>query len=199
MLLPGLSLSGGYLVRRDLGMSGTNNVQQAAAYADRALALAPQLAEAHYAKARTYVGSKGRTEENLRGLLTAARLDPNSADVWFSLGNYYAWEGNFEAELAARRRAVTLEPLWLFGFMPAIDAAWALGFEEEARRYSRRIERDGVPSPFQAHMIRGVMAGLNGDPSLMLAEGLAARQIADAGNSLSLIICSLTRCELPGT
>ena len=175
-------LSGTYLVRGELGMGGTRNLQQAAAaYADRALSLSPQLAEAHYAKARTQVRSEGRSEANLRGLQTAARLDPNNADVWFSLGNYYNWSGDFEAELAARRKAVALEPLWLFAFAPAMQSAWDLGLEKEAWRYARRVEQDGLPSPFQAHMTRGFMAELNGNLSLALAEGLAARRTAEAG------------------
>jgi TolB-like protein/tetratricopeptide (TPR) repeat protein len=176
-------LSGAYLVRREISpkFDAAKDRQQAIIYADRALALAPQLAEAHYAKARTLVGPEGRSPENLRGLQTAARLDPNNADVWFSLGNYYDWLGDFDAQLAARRKAVALEPLWLFGFVPAIDTAWNLGFEEEARRYAEHVERDGLPAPFQAQMTRGSMAELNGDPSLELAQGLAARRSAEAG------------------
>lgn len=154
----------------------------ATAYADRALALAPQLAEAHYAKARTLAGPEGRSAGNLTGLQTAARLDPNSADAWFSLANYYSWDGDFGAELDARRKAVALEPLWLFAFGPATQTAWDLGFEDEAWRYARRIERDGDPLPFFAHMVRGDMASRNGDLSLQLAEGLAAKRTADSGH-----------------
>ena len=180
-------LSGAILVRREVaGFFRTaeeraRSRNEAIVYANRALALAPRLAEAHYAKARTLVGPEGRQEGNLRGLETAVRLDPNSADAWFSLANYHAWNGDFEAELKARRKAVALEPLWIFAFGPAAQSAWNLGFEEEARRYWGRVERDGVPSPFQAHAVRSDVAARNGDWSLQLIEGLAARRAADQG------------------
>ena len=177
-------LSGAMLNQREFPQTDANRarlIQQTTVYADRALQLAPQLAEAHYAKARTFVGTEGRTEANLRGLQTAARLDPNNADAWFSLGNYYSWAGDFGAELDARRKALALEPLWLFAWYGAIQSPWELGFEEEAWRNARRIERDGDPQPFLSHMIRADMAARIGDWSRSLAEGLAARSAADSG------------------
>lgn len=192
-------LSGAVLVQREFPTTSHEAAEKlkrsAGVFADRALKLAPQLAEAHYAKARSVVGSQGRSAENLRGLQTAARLDPNSPDVWFSLGNYYEWMGDFEAALQARRKAYQLDPLWIFAVYPVIDSTWQLGYEEEALRYARRTEQDGSPQPFQAHMIRGDLASLSGDWSGALAELLAARRAADAARKpfANYIIASALR------
>ena len=178
-------LSGAVLIQRELlplGGDSERYRREAAALADRALQLAPGLAEAHYAKARAaVVGNEARPKANLSGLQAAARLDPNNADAWFSLANYYAWDGNFGAEIDARRKAVVLEPLWMFASEPAIETAWQLGLEEEAGSYSRRVERDGDPQPFRAHVMRSHAASRAGDWSRAVAEGLAARRAANPG------------------
>jgi len=181
-------LSGAMFVQKEFvgetGDDGPRLGREAVAYADRALKLAPQLAEAHYAKARSLVGPEGRTEGNFSGLKMAVRLDPNNADAWFSLGNYYSWTGDFAAEMDARRKAVALEPLWIFAFLPAMDTAWDLGFDEEAERYTLKTERDADPQPYYAHMMRGQRASRNGDWSRSLAESLAARRTADSGHRI---------------
>lgn len=183
-------LSGAMFVQREfVGETGDDLhrlLREAATYSDRALKLAPQLAEAHYAKARSLVGTEGRPEGNFSGLKTAVRLDPNNADAWFSLGNYYDWAGDFAAEMDARRKAVALEPLWVLAFLPALDTAWELGFDEEAERYASKTERDADPQPYYAHMMRGYRAYRNGDWSRSLAESLAARRTVDSGHRIYL-------------
>jgi len=181
-------LSGAMYVQTEFvgetGDDGPRLRREAAAYADRALKLAPQLAEAHYAKARSLVGPEGRPEGNFSGLKTALRLDPNSTDVLFSLANYYSWAGDFAAEMDVRRKAVALEPLWIFASLPAVGTAWELGFDEEAERYATKVERDADPQPYYAHMMRGYRSYRNGDWSRSLAESLAARRTADSGHRI---------------
>lgn len=147
--------------------------QLARAYADRALTLAPQLAIAHIAKAK----SLGFSEQALRHLQSATRIDQNDAQTWFELGVYHDWRGDFMPALEAYRRAVDIEPLWWLAYYSAAESAWMLGFEEESRRYLEYVGREGDAA--SAHIERGSMAGREGNLSEQVKEGLAAKASAD--------------------
>ena len=83
--------------------------RQARSYAQRAVALAPNLAEAHGALGRTY----GLGDPNgMAHLRRGAELDPNNAERLIDLGTALAAVGEFERELAAYRRANRIDPLW---------------------------------------------------------------------------------------
>lgn len=159
---------------RDPG-KGIRAEQLALEYADRALALAPQLAISHVAKAK----SLGFSEQALRHLQTATRIDPHDAEIWGELGRYYDWHGYFMPALEAYRRAVKIDPLWWFTYYSAAESAWQLGFEGESRSYVKHVLREGDPA--SAHNERGAMAGREGNSSEQLKEGLAAKSTADAG------------------
>ena len=156
-----------------------NSQRLSIGYADRALALAPQLAEAHLAKEVSLRGIDGAKEEGGRELQIAARLDPNNAELWNALAQFRSWQGDYVGELNAWRRAVQIDPLWWRAFYFAAETAWQLGYEEEARRYFRRVERED--DRFQAEMVRGSVADWEGDLSRSLKHGFAARAVADSG------------------
>lgn len=152
----------------------------AISFADRALALAPKLAEAHIAKAIALEALVDTGDEGGPELQIAARLDPNNTETWGGLARYYQWGGQFPEEMEAWRRQVTIDPLSWPVFFHAAEVAWQLGYEAEARTYAREIERDD-PQGFQAHMIRAEIAYRGGDLSGALQEGIAAKRMADAG------------------
>ena len=78
-------------------------------YARHALQLAPDLAEGHRVLALLLpYGSP----EALSHYRRAVELDPNSAEALLGLGSALGAAGEFDAEMAAYRRARELDPLW---------------------------------------------------------------------------------------
>ena len=79
--------------------------------ADKALALAPHLAESHVAKAlHLYHGSRNY-DAAIRELETARAQAPGSADVAFWLAPIYRRQGRWDEALANFQRAEALDPL----------------------------------------------------------------------------------------
>jgi TolB-like protein len=170
----------GYVQGELVNEASVRGREEAIGFANRAVALAPQLAEAHLAKAIALealddTGDEGKTE-----LLATVRLDPNSADAWGGLARIYEWEGYFPDEMVAFRRQIAIDPLWWPAIYHASDLAWALGYKAEAQDYAQRIEREN-PGAIDAHLVRAAMAYNSGDFSGALQEGLAARRLSDAG------------------
>ena len=171
----------GYVQGTLVNEAAVRQREEAIGFANHAVALAPQLAEAHLAKAIALealddVGDEGKTE-----LLTTLRLDPNNADAWGRIAGIYEWEGYFPDEMAAFRRQIAIDPLWLPAIFHASDLAWQLGYKAEAQDYVRRIEREN-PGAIEAHLARAAMAYNSGDLSGALQEGLAAKRLSDAGS-----------------
>lgn len=156
------------------GVAGQMARAEALAHARRALALAPDLAEAH-----GVLGMILGFENSLgqRHIKRAATLDPYNAEFQFWLGNALMNEPNFPAALAARRRAFAIDPLWTLANDYAVLSAWRMGQRDEAIGYVRRIEREG--SRHDAHMARGNLAMHSGDLSRAALEYGAARASTD--------------------
>ena len=75
---------------------------------ERALALDPDLAEAHSAKA-SYLAANGKFEEALAESENAVRLDPGSFQANFGAANRYYYLGHFQRAAAYFEKAVSLE------------------------------------------------------------------------------------------
>jgi serine/threonine-protein kinase len=84
--------------------------QQARIAAERAVALAPQLGEAHHALAITYVRGAPDLTQASREFNRSLALAPGSAWVQVNTGWFDCWLGHFESGVAAARRAVSLDP-----------------------------------------------------------------------------------------
>ena len=84
--------------------------EQARAAAERAVALAPQLGEAHHALAITYVRGAPDLTQAAREFDRSLALSPGSAWVQGNTAWFACWLGHFEFAVAAARRAVTLDP-----------------------------------------------------------------------------------------
>lgn len=150
---------------------------KAIADAEKALALAPDLAEAHGVLGMLYGFDHPVGAQHVE---RAAALDPNNAEFQFWLGNVYACRFDFARLLEARRRAYALDPLWIYTQESVVSAAWTMGNRGEAIADARQIESDG--SAHQAHLIRGTLAKLRGDFSEEAKEYVAARNAtADNG------------------
>jgi TolB-like protein/tetratricopeptide (TPR) repeat protein len=83
---------------------------RAQADARQALALAPDLAQAHLALAYVLDNTLEFTQAN-EAYDRALALAPGNAEVLRFSGGFLAWMGHFDAGVAAARRAVVLDPL----------------------------------------------------------------------------------------
>ena len=111
------------------GAAMREGFEKARADAVHAIALAPELAEAHMALAFVYeigILDIPRTNEEYN---RAVELAPGNAEVLWNSGRFSAEIGHFDAGIAATRRAVVLDPL---GRLSHSNVARAL---YSARRY----------------------------------------------------------------
>jgi TolB-like protein/DNA-binding winged helix-turn-helix (wHTH) protein len=108
--------------------------EEAGRYAERAIRLAPNLAEGHSAAARQAADAPTA----IRHLEAAVRLDPNNAELWHALGSIRGVMLDFEGELEALRRAAEIDPFWVRSASYAVTA-WLVGAREEALRFERRM------------------------------------------------------------
>ena len=159
------------------GAEGERARAEALVHARRALALSPELAEAH--------GILGvilgfETPGGRRAIERAASLDPNSPEIQYWLGNVHGAQGDHGRALAAFRRASDLDPSWTHPARQAAQLAISLGRRGEAETYLRRIEREGTI--YDARLLRGLMELSAGDFSAAaVALGQARASTDDLG------------------
>ncbi len=114
---------------------------RARGYAQRAVKLAPNLAEAHRALGQTYGHGAAPSQFHLR---KAAQLDPNNAENLIALGDALAASGEFEQQLEVYRQAQPIDPLW-FRPVGALGIATAeMGDRGAAETIARRNIRGNV-------------------------------------------------------
>jgi serine/threonine protein kinase/tetratricopeptide (TPR) repeat protein len=102
-------LGGGYQLK-GAQLSMPEMLEKAIEYERRALAINPALSDAH-----TWLGaallSLGRTDEALRSLQEAVRLEPGQARPWSMLARgYWVGKGQFQEGIEALERAVAINP-----------------------------------------------------------------------------------------
>jgi TolB-like protein len=152
------------------GPAGEKMRAEALAHARRALALAPDLAEAH-AVLGMILGFEDPAGQ--RHVRRAVALDPENAEYQLWLGHSYGDEPDFPRMSAAYRRAFEIDPMWSSSYQVAAASAWRLSDAAGARVVVRRVEREG--SRYDGHMARAVLAGVAGDFSAAAAELDGAR------------------------
>ncbi|HUH93185.1 MAG TPA: adenylate/guanylate cyclase domain-containing protein [Casimicrobiaceae bacterium] len=129
-----------------LALAGESGLEAA----ERALALAPDLAEAHAAKGRV-LGDEGRYEESLAEHTIALRLDPDAYEVNNAAARcFIALHRYREAIECLERAAAAIETdFWALGM--SISCHEALGDREAAmyaaRRTLARVEKTIVAEP----------------------------------------------------
>jgi TolB-like protein/Flp pilus assembly protein TadD len=142
-------------------------IEKARANAETAIALAPELGEAHAAMAglleRGYVDFPGATAEFTRAL----ELSPNDVDVLQRSGVYFVGQGRTDQGLANLQRAIALDPL---------NAA-AVGRSATAYYLARRYREALAADDRVLHLNPGMVMQIHnrGLDYLMLGELDAAR------------------------
>ena len=134
-----------------------SRLDEAERYANRALLLAPDLAEARQAAGVVHLGQdRGRAH-----LERAVQLDPGNGASWEWLASARAAALDFEGALQARRRAAEIDP---FSLSPVAFAnlAWEMGFREEALRVERLFLQNH-PDPAYRELARAHSAARRGD------------------------------------
>lgn len=128
------------------------------AAAKRALQLQPRLAEAHNVYGLLLDSG---TDEARKHLRLAAALDPNNAEYQIGLGIAHRLAGQFDAELAAYRRACRLDPELRRCFRDQAVALAERGHRSEAERFAQQAATE----PGQVEFFRGRIALMTGDIS----------------------------------
>jgi len=108
---------------------------KARAYAQRALRLAPDLADAHLALGLLLPAGSPEAVAHLR---RAAELDPNNAENLIGLGSALMASGEFDRELAVYRRAQETDPLWFRATGELAIRLAEMGRRAEAQTIARR-------------------------------------------------------------
>jgi len=100
----------------------------------KALALDPNLAEAHRALSRLY-WTQGKTERAIQEAEEAVKTNPNYGEAWRLLGNWYANTGQYLKAESALMRALEVKPTeaTLFGAIISLYSAW--GKKEKVEEY----------------------------------------------------------------
>lgn len=154
--------------------------QEAIRHIRHALALAPNLAEAHGALGMALDFGSREARAHIR---RAAQLDPNSAENMFWLGNAFANTGEFEKQLASYRRAAQLDPFWFMPHLVTTELAVAMGESDQARAWLKPLS---VGDPDSARLIGAYAAFLEGDFSRAVREWVIAAKVAERPSSRSL-------------
>jgi TolB-like protein/DNA-binding winged helix-turn-helix (wHTH) protein/tetratricopeptide (TPR) repeat protein len=134
-------------------------VVQAQAYSSRALALAPNLPEAHRA-AGAFHGFG--TREAVSHLRRAAELEPNNPESLIGLGHALGAAGEFKKELAAYRRAWNVDPLWFRTVSTLAVTTAEMGNRPDAERI---VMRGLAGDPIEQHLLLAKIAWTSGDIS----------------------------------
>lgn len=126
-------------------------------YARHALQLAPDLAQAHSILGIILPQGSAEAQAHLR---RAAELDPNNAEILIALGSALAAEGEFDAELAAYRRAGELDPVWFRTTGQQGIRLSEMGRRAEAEAIAKRGFANNKPN---LHILLGRIAWIFGD------------------------------------
>ncbi len=161
--------------------------------AERALALDPDLSEAH-AMVALFDGGGFSTAKARAHLRRALELNPGDTQTLFWSGHAAAAMGDSTRAGAIYRRAATLDPLWKRPVGAAVAASLSAGDRAAALSYLRTIK---AGNPAAATEIEINMAFSDGDFSrvvaLAFADGKAPRDLGKAVGIQTLISLGFVR------
>ncbi|HYG30805.1 MAG TPA: BTAD domain-containing putative transcriptional regulator [Allosphingosinicella sp.] len=120
-------------------------------HVQRALTLAPDLAEAHAAMA-IILGADDRAARE--HIVRAARLQPNDAEIQLYLGHNLAAAGDFERAFGAFLRAAEIDPYYRPAIGTITRVAGSFGEERRVQPLIARLEQAGGPDAphFRGHL-----------------------------------------------
>jgi tetratricopeptide (TPR) repeat protein len=148
--------------------------QEALGDVRRALALDPNLAEAHAAYGLMRISDP----DGVRHLGQAVRLEPGNAEAWYWLYQARSAGLDYEGALRAIRRTAELDPFWTLSKWYA-SLASSLGYRDEAMRYWQMIA-SRHPSRFERTVALWSIANHQNDLSAAYRLAHAGSQIASA-------------------
>jgi len=139
------------------------------AYAEKALALVPDLAEAHTALAGAY-WNDWKWDESEREFQKALKLNPNLADAHHWYGLLLAWLGEHPDEaIAQMKRAIELDPLNLRFNSNVAQAYWLARKDQLAiEQLQKTLELD--PTFADAHDLLAIIYRSQGKYDLWISE-----------------------------
>ena len=172
---------------------GVDPAEDVAPIADRAMALAPSLAESHAAIGHV-VWIRGKPEEAVQHFIRATELNPSYADGYTWIGLIYEYAlGKYGESFAAREMSVRLDPLSI----PAIsNYAFGLIWRNRIADAERQIEKlDSLSPPRGGQRVRSYLSSLGGNWAnfpfgaleSILAEGRSDERSRDLSSGLALI------------
>ena len=100
----------------------------------KALALDPNLAEAHRALSRLYV-TEGKTEKAIQEAEEAVKANPNYGEAWRLLGQWYTLAGQYLKAEGALMKAFAVKPTEAQLFMALINLYSRWGKKEKVEEY----------------------------------------------------------------
>lgn len=155
--------------------------QERLGYAERAVSLAPALAEGHAVLGLLLLSNEKLDAAKMRRgraeLENALRLNPNDSECWLWLHYARLDELDFDGALDALRRSARIDPFFFIVSEHLPLLAWDMGYREEAiRALNYRI--DNHPDPFISQMARVELAELQNDRSSAYEYAKKAREIA---------------------
>jgi non-specific serine/threonine protein kinase len=100
----------------------------------RALALDPNLAEAHRALSRLY-WTEGKTEKAIQEAEEAVKVNPNYGEAWVTLGFMYTWTGQYPKAESALMKALEVKPTESQLFLAIISLYAHWGKKEKVEEY----------------------------------------------------------------
>lgn len=126
-------------------------MDEALRYADAAIALAPQLAEAHKARGLA-LDMLGRRSAAIQSYRNASKLNPGYADAVINEA-ILQWEGGHLSEAyQLSKRAISLDPLEPYGYLINAQTLTTAGFHEAAELLLDRVQQH-APENAMAHTI----------------------------------------------
>jgi non-specific serine/threonine protein kinase len=100
----------------------------------KALALEPDLAEAHRALSRLY-WTEGKVEKGIQEAEEAVKANPNYGEAWTLLGLWYAYSGQYQKAEGALMKAFAVKPTEAQLFMSFINLYSRWGKKEKVEEY----------------------------------------------------------------
>jgi TolB-like protein len=143
--------------------------QRARAAAEKAVALAPDLAESHLAMGFILEAGDLNMSAALREYQRALELSPNDPGVLARTGSFYVAVGRTEIGLATTRRALALDPLNEAAYTSAAYLMFYLGDYAEAQIYIDRVLSLN-PASRRAAVNRGMLSLANGETDRALVD-----------------------------
>ncbi len=177
------ALAGAYTNQAFLTAVGRDEVLgRARAAVERAVALDPNLSEAHTADAvvRLYFDRDLQAAE--RAIRRAIELGPAKAEAWTEYGTYLLCTGRIDEAIEAARKAVSLDPM---SITPTHDLGIAYltagDYEKAATQFRKTLELR--PAWIWGHVKLGISLSRMGRHQEAVAEARRAEEIAQGNAS----------------